>query len=55
MRILHVISSLAARDGRTPRTPLPGAGRERTKTGFATPMREWLGGEHGAPNRISLR
>lgn len=39
----------------TPRKPLPDAVRERAKTGFATPMREWLGSEHGVPNGKSLR
>jgi len=39
----------------TPRKPLPDGVRERAKTGFATPMREWLGGEPGVPNGKSLR
>jgi len=39
----------------TPRKPLPDVARDRAKTGFATPMREWLGGEPGVPNGKSLR
>lgn len=39
----------------TPREKLPAAVRERAKTGFVVPVREWLSGDRGVPAERGLR